>query len=346
LIVTSRNQLRAALRSRTFIARAAILLALAPALVLAGCRGRQPTSANGLFPLRLQLDWYPQPEHGGFYTAQMLGYFKDEGLDVTLLPMPEYGSVAQIVSTGKADIGLGSSDQILEWDSNGLPLIAVAATMEHDPQAVMVHAASPIHTFADLDGHTIAAIPGATWLKYVILRYNLRNVREIPSTLSIANFLADPDYAQQIFITSEPFFAQQAGAPVRTLLISSSGYDPYRVQFTTRDFAAAHPDVVEKFVRASVRGWQQYLRNPAPTNALLLKLNPALNPAQEAYTAQALRDGGFITGSAPGSQTNGPDQTGQMNAARWQTSYQQLQSLGILQSPFDPTAAYSLKFLP
>ena len=128
--------------------------------------------------------------------------------------------------------------------------------------------------------------------------YNLRNVREIPSTRSIANFLADPNYVQQIFVTSEPFFANQAGAKVRTMLISSSGYDPYRVQFTTRDFAARNPDVVAKFVRASIRGWQEYLRDPGPTNALLLKLNPALNPAQEAYTAQALRDGGFITGDA------------------------------------------------
>jgi len=310
---------------------------------LSGCRGRQSAAANGLYPVRLQLDWYPQPEHGGFYTAQMLGYYKDEGLDVTLLPLPQYGSAAQLVSTGRADIGLGSSDQVLEWDSNGLPLLAIAATMEHDPQAIMLHKDSPIHNFSDLEGHTISAQTGATWLKYVISRYNLHNVRQIPSTLSVANFLADPNYVQQIFITSEPFFAKQAGADVRTLLISSSGYDPYRVQFTTRDFAAQHPDVLAKFVHASIRGWREYLRNPAPTNALLLKLNPALNPAQEAYTAQALRDGGFITGAdAKGSTI---DQTGHMTAARWQASYDQLKSLGILTGPIDPASAYSLRFL-
>jgi NitT/TauT family transport system substrate-binding protein len=341
---------------RILLRRAAPLLAFAMVFALAGCRSGPSANANGLYPLRLQLDWYPQPEHGGFYTAQMLGYYRDEGLDVTILPMPQYGSAAQIVSTGKAEIGLGSSDQVLEWDSNGLPLVAVAATMEHDPQAIMVHAASPVHGFADLDGHTIAAIPGATWLKYVVSRYQLHNVHEVPATLSIANFLADPQYVQQIFITSEPFFARQAGVPVRTLLISSSGYDPYRVQFTTRDFAAQHADVVQRFVHASMRGWQEYLRNPAPTNALLLKLNPALNPAQEEFTAQALREGGFITGSPSGPRVNVPgangagannlDQTGQMNAARWQTSYQQLQSLGILAAPLDPATAYTLKFLP
>jgi NitT/TauT family transport system substrate-binding protein len=318
---------------------AAISVAAAIVLSLCACHGNQPAAANGLIPVRLQLDWYPQPEQGGFYTAQMLGYYKAEGLDVTLLPLPQYGSVAQLVSSGKADIGLGSSDQILEWDSNGLPLVAISATMQHDPQAIMVHKNLPVHDFTDLEGRTVSAQTGATWLKYVISRYNLHNVRQVPQTLSIANFLADPGYVQQIFITSEPFFARQAGAEVRTLLISSSGYDPYRVQFTTRDFVARQPDVVAGFVRASIRGWQEYLRNPEPTNALLLKLNPALNPAEESYTAQALRDGGFVTGNS-----SDPDRTGHMSAARWQAGYEQLKALGILEGPLDPTTAYSLNF--
>lgn len=316
------------------------LLAILIFVSLTGCRAHEEQGSNGLTPVRLQLDWYPQPEHGGFYTALLKGYYKEEGLDVRLLPLPQYGSVAQLVTSGSAEFGLGSSDQILAWSSNGLPLVAVAATMQHDPQAIMVHAQSPIHDFKDLEGHTIAAQPGATWLKYVIARYNLHQVREIPSTLSIANFLTDPNYVQQIFITSEPYFAKQAGADIRTLLISSSGYDPYRVQFTTQEYALARTDVVAKFVRASIRGWQDYLRDPAPTNAYLLKLNPALNPAQEAYTAQALRDGNFITGS----DAAGP-QIGRMTARRWKASYDQLQALGILRHSIDPGAVYSLKYV-
>jgi NitT/TauT family transport system substrate-binding protein len=305
---------------------------------LVGCRAHN-AAVSGLTPVRLQLDWYPQPEHGGFYTALLQGFYKAEGLDVAVMPLPQYGSVAQLVATGKADIGLGSSDQILEWDSNELPLVAVAATMQHDPQAIMVHARSPVHDFKDLEGRTIAAQTGATWLKFVTSRYNLHQVKQVPSTLSIANFLADPNYVQQIFITSEPFFAKQAGADVRTIPISSSGYDPYRVQFTTRDFAAHHAEVLRRFVRASIRGWQEYLKNPGPTNEYLLKLNPALNPAQEAYTAKALRDGGFVTGD---DATGG--QTGHMTTARWEASYDQLKSLDILHGPLDPATAYSLQF--
>lgn len=324
------------MRSSNFFFIAASLCAF----LLSACHSAGPAATGGLTPIRLQLDWYPQPEHGGFFAAQLMGYYQAEGLDVTLLPLPQYGSAAQLVASGKADLGLGSSDAVLEWDSNGLPLVAVSATMLHDPQAIMVHKDSPIHDFNDLEGHTIAAQTGATWLKYVISRYGLHQVREVPSTLSIANFLADPGYVQQIFITSEPFFARQAGVDVRTLPISASGYDPYRVSFTTRDFITQHPDLVAKFVRASIRGWQAYLSDPSATNATLLKLNPALNPAQEAYSAQALRDGGFITGNDPSGA-----QTGRMNAARWQANYEQLKSLGILHGPVDPATAYSLSFV-
>jgi NitT/TauT family transport system substrate-binding protein len=245
-----------------------------------------------------------------------------------------------MVTSGKADIGLASSDQIMEWNANGLPVLAICATMQHDPQAIMVHKDSPIHDFKDLEGHTIAAQTGAVWLKFVTARYSLHNVRQIPSTMSIASFLSDPGYVQQIFVTNEPFFAKQAGVDVRTLMISSSGYDPYRVSFTTREFAAAHPDAVAKFARASVRGWLAYLRDPSATNEYLLKLNPALNPQQEVFTAEALRDGGFITGG----DVSGA-KTGRMTPERWQATYEQLKSLGILSGPVDPGSAYSLKFV-
>jgi NitT/TauT family transport system substrate-binding protein len=328
--------MRSGLRVHLWTALCAVVLTAGVVVPGSGCRGGAPATVNGLTPVRLQLDWYPQPEHGGFFEAQLNGYYKAEGLEVTLMPLPQYGSTGQLVMNGKAEFGLGTSDQVLEWNSNGLPLQAVAATMQHDPQAIMVHKDSPIHDFKDLEGHTIAAQTGATWLKYVTTRYGLKSVKQISSTRSVANFLADPNYVQQIFITSEPFFVKQAGAEARTILISSSGYDPYRVQFTTREYSEQHADVVQRFVRATIHGWQDYLKDPGPVNKYLLTLNPALNPAQEAYTEQALRDGGFIGDGA---------QTGQMTAARWQASYDQLRTMGILRNAFDPGQAYSLKFV-
>ena len=305
-----------------------------------GCERKQASS--GLTPVKLQTDWYPQPEHGGFYDAQIRGYYKDEGLDVTILPGGPYVNSSQEVAANAVQFAMGSSDNVLESVGNGAPLVAVMATMQSDPQAVMVHQDSPVHSFKDLDGHAVAIRLGAsTWFEYLVKRYQLKNVREIPATYSVANFLQDPGYIQQIFVTSEPFFARQAGAPVRTMLISETGYNPYRVVTTSRAFLQQHPETVAKFVRASVRGWRDYLKNPDDINAAISKLNPAMSVPQMKFSYEGLRDQHFIAGNDPG----GAD-LGRFDPARWTSMYQQLLELKVITNPFDPAIAYTLQFMP
>jgi NitT/TauT family transport system substrate-binding protein len=305
-----------------------------------GC-GRQRAS-SGLTPVVLQTDWYPQPEHGGFYDAQIRGYYKEEGLDVTILPGGPYVNSDQQVSLGAAQFAMRSSDHVLEAIGNGVPLVALAATMQHDPQALMVHQDSPVRSFQDLNGHAVAIKFGeSTWFEYLVKRYHLNNVREIPATYSVANFLQDPGYIQQIFVTSEPFFARQAGVPVRTLLISETGYNPYRVFVTSRSFLQLHPEIVAKFVRASLRGWRDYLIHPDDINAAISKLNPAMSMPQMKFSYEGLRDQHFITGDAP----NGAD-LGRFDPKRWTNMYQQLLDLKVIQKPFDPAIAYTMEFMP
>jgi len=332
------------LNRRHFLAATGALAGTSILSALPGCKSSS-SSASGLTPVRLQLDWYPQPEQGGYFAAIAEGFYQKEGLDVTPLPLGQYSSALQTVASGGADFGMGSSDQILEAVSNGLPLVAIGATMQHDPQAVMVHPDSPVHNFPDLEGHTVSAQTGAVWFQYLVSKYKLKNVRETPATHSVANFLADPNYIQQIFVTSEPYFVTKAGGSFRTLLISGTGYDPYRVFFTRRDYLNQHPDVVQKFVHATIQGWKEYLRNPGPANALILKVNPAQNPQQMQYSLQALKDGGFITGVPGGDSFDSHAQVGKMTADRWATIHDQLQTLGILHNAIDPTTAYTLKFL-
>jgi NitT/TauT family transport system substrate-binding protein len=310
-------------------------------LTLTACKQKPATTPDGLTPITLQTDWYPQPEMGGFYQAQFQGLYKAQGLDVTIAPGGPSIIAEQQVATGAAQFAMGSSDQLLVAVSRGLPLVAIAATMQQDPQAIMLHAASPIHDFPGLEGHTIAARPGSIWLQFLIKRFNLHNVREIPATYSVASFLQDPNYIQQCFVTSEPYFARKAGAQVRTLLISSTGYQPYRVYFTSRRFLADHPDLVAKFVSASTQGWQNYLEDPTQVDAQLAKLNPAMSPDQMLFSVQTLISGHFLDGD------NTPDShLGHMTAARWSTINQQLQDLKVTPHPIDPTTAYTLQFNP
>ena len=275
------------------------ILLIAALCSLTACnRHAQPT---GLVPITLQTDWYPQPEHGGFYDALLKGYYKEEGLDVHIAPGGPYISGEQQVSGGAAQVAMGSSDQVLVAVSRGLPVIAVAATMQQDPQAIMLHEDSPVHNFTDLNGHSVAVKPGSIWFQYLVKRYNLTNVREVPATYSVANFLQDPNYIQQCFVTSEPYFARKSGAQVRTLLISDSGYQPYRVVFASTSFLHDHPDLVAKFVRASLRGWRDYLADPTVANDEISKLNPAMSKDQMQFSTQTLKDDHFITGPNPSS---------------------------------------------
>jgi NitT/TauT family transport system substrate-binding protein len=322
-----------------FAAMLRALLWLVPLTACVGCKAR-PTS-SGLFPVTLQADWYPQPEIGGFYEAQMQGLYKAQGLDVTIAPGGPLVVGEQTVAAGAAQFAMGSSDLVLVGVSRGLPLVAVAATMQQDPQAILLHADSPVHDFADLDGHSIAVRPGSIWFQYLVKRYNLRNVREIPATYSVANFLQDPRYIQQCFVTSEPYFADRAGAKVRTLLISSTGYQPYRVFFTSRQFLNDHPEIVDKFVKASIEGWRSYLQDPAAVDAEIARLNPAMSADEMRFSVETLKNGHFVDG--PGT----PDaHLGHFTAERWTTIYKQLLDLGVIAKPIDPASAYTLRFNP
>ena len=158
--------------------------------------------------------------------------------------------------------------------------------------------------------------------------------------MNVANFVANPDYVQQAFATSEPFFAHQSGIETRILLTSDAGYSPYRVMFTTMPYLQQHPAVVAKFVRASLKGWRDYLKDPAPAHVTIGKLNPALNPEWMQFSWQQLCDGHFVAGDDPSGA-----QLGQMEPSRWTTMYGQLTDLKVISKPFDPATAYTLQFL-
>src|SRR3954467_12182061 len=131
-------------------------------LVAAGCgrkEGPNPLSAHAqhgaLRKVVLQTDWFPQAEHGGFYQALAKGFYREAGLDVDILPGGPGAGIKLKVAKGDADFGMNRSDDVIMAARQGMPLMIVAATMQHDPQAVMVHAESPVKTLRDLEGRTV-----------------------------------------------------------------------------------------------------------------------------------------------------------------------------------------------
>ncbi len=300
-----------------------------------------PSGADALKKVRFQLDWYPDAERGGFLCAVVNGYYRDAGLDVDLLPAnPSMSALAPLLS-GQIDFSMSQSDMITISRSQGVALVSVMATMQHDPQGVMVHEDSPVRSFADLDGHSVAVVPGSSWFLYLVQKYHMTRIREVRATFGISNFLVDPNYIQQVFITSEPYACLQQGVKVRTLLIKDTGCDPYRVVATTDDVVARDPAMVQAFVSASIKGWQAYLRDPAATDAEILRRNPQMTQALIDYSRKTLIDGKFVLGDA----TKG-EAMGKLDPARLASQYKILREINVIPNDFDFTKTYTLRFLP
>lgn len=299
------------------------------------------SSAAELKKVRFITDWYPQPEHGGFYYAWLKGYYRDAGLDVEIIAGGPSSFAIPKVATAQVEFGMGATDDILLANERGLPLVAVGATMQHDPQGVMVHDTSPIRRFEDLGGHTVAVVQGSAWFSYMVKKFDLKGVKERPLTFSVAPFLKDTNYVTQCFITSEPFFVEKAGVKARVLLLQDTGYDPYRVFFTTQKFAKENPEVVRGFVAASIRGWKEYMADPDPVHAELQKRNPELNPEKMRYSWQALKDGKFVLGDP-----SKGDVPGQFVDSRWKFQYDILRDLKLVVRGYDYRKAFATEFSP
>lgn len=312
--------------------------------LLAGCGKKEAASASGgpaLVKVRFQTDWFPQPEHGGYYQALAKGYYAAEGLDVELVPGGPNAQVMTGVATGRMHLGMTNGDDVMVAVGRGVPLKMVAAEMQRDAQGILFHRENPIHEIRDLDGQTIMAGAGSVWIEFVQRKYGIKfNLH--PLVGDLARFMNDKRFVQQCFVTNEPFFARQRGAEVGALLIAHPGYEPYRVIFTSDAFLAEHPEVVRKFVRASLRGWTEYLTgDPAPANALLQRLRPELSPEFFAYSIRAMKDYQLVLGDPARGE-----KMGQLTAMRLNTQLRNLRELGAIERELRIEDVATFDFLP
>ena len=319
------------------------VIVLATALLAWWSRDTTPATpvARPLTSVTLQLDWFPEPAHGGFYQAAARGYYAEAGLEVEIVAGGPGGRPTQTVASGRVPFSMGRSDDMMLAAQQGLPVLIVAALMQHDPQALLLHADNPVETFADLDGRAVMAYPGSAWIPYLKKRYEIE-FDLMPMSFGLARFIADPELIQACFITDEPFGLRRQGVPVKTLLLADSGYDPYRVIVAHRPFAEANPDVVRAFVQATLRGWNDYLfGDPAPAHAAIAAANDHMDPEQMAYSHEQMRVQHFVQGFPERGE-----QIGKLDPMRLAEHAHLLHGLGVLTEPLPLEAYADLSFLP
>ena len=140
------------------------------------------------------------------------------------------------------------------------------------------------------------ATPGVYWMDYLRLKYHLE-LREIPLNYGLAQFMSDRTFIQQCFLTNEPYYVTKNGGHPRTIRLSESGYDPYRVIFTTQAYLKEHREAVRAFVEASLRGWDDFMNgDPGPAKASIMKLNENMSDEFINFSMKAMRDEKIIFG--------------------------------------------------
>lgn len=322
------------------------ILFLSIFLLWAGCSpkesGSPSASATPSEPvLNFIHDWIPEPEHGGYYAADRLGLWKAEGVAVRVLVGGPNSEIEKRVALDPFGLGIVRGDAVFVAVERGLPVVAVNAYFQHDPQGIMVRDDSPVRTFADLENRDIAMQIGATWLLYLQKKYALSKVRVRPVTGNVANFVKDPDWITQAYPTSEPYYALKEGVKSRVLQISESGFDPYRVIIANRQLVEKHPELVARFSRGAYRGWQEYYRSPQPIHDYLRSISPTMEDGGMRFSYVAMRRLRLSEGDPSRTETMGA-----VDLERWRSLGVILKDLGVIQSVPPLEAVVSTAFTP
>jgi NitT/TauT family transport system substrate-binding protein len=330
------------------VLKPALIVALTFALLAVACSGPKPAAKAGApLPIRFATDWRAEAEQGGFYEAQANGEYAKRGLKVTFVPGGPGVNVPQLVASGAVELGIGSNSfVVMNLAAEHVPVKAVAAFMQKDPQVLIAHPDVGIHSLADMKGHPILlgdASVTAFWV-WLKAKYGFTDDQIRKYTFSNAPFLADKRIVQEGYVTSEPYTIEKEGhLKPAVFLLADEGYPGYGGLILAPDkLIASNPAAVRAFVEASAAGWHDYLfGDPKPGDTLILKDNAEMSEDVLAQARDKMRSYGVIdSGEA---KTGG---LGAMTDARWSNFFTMATKMGVYPPNLDYKSAYTLAFLP
>ncbi len=288
--------------------------------VLACSRPPEPAPAPeepAPISVRLALNWFPEPEFGGFYEGVLGGHYQRAGFEVELIPGGPGAPTLELLSAGRAEAAISAADDLLVKRSRGVRALGVWPAFQLAPSGLMVHAESGIRSLEDIRSGTVAIEVGSPMQSFLWRELGWEGrVTAVPYGGSVGPFLADPEAIQQAYITSEPCAARARGAEIRFLRAAEAGWNPYGVLLALPD---PPPDWAPAFVAATEAAWRAYLADPSRANARIAELNDQLDPELLGCITEAQRD--FLTGA---------DGLGAMRAERWEAMARTLVDLELL----------------
>lgn len=303
------------------------------------------TSSSGkLDKITYGTNWYAQAEHGGFYQAVATGIYREHGLDVTIKMGGPQVNGTQLLMGGAVDFFMGFGADAIKAIEEGIPKVTVAAIFQKDPQVLIAHPGVGHETLDKLKGKPIlvSAIASTTYWPFLKAKYKFTDEQKRPYNFNPGPFLADKNAVQQGYITSEPLtIRKQGGFEPVVMLLADSGYMPYSTTIETKkELVEKNPDLVQRFVDASVKGWYSYLDNPALGNQLIKQQNPEMQDDQLAFSLQKLKEHSIVISSE--AEKTG---IGSMTEQRWQSFFDTMANQGVFKKETDYKQAFTLKFV-
>jgi NitT/TauT family transport system substrate-binding protein len=317
-------------------------------LIAAGAAQAQtaPSSPATLDKVSFGTNWVAEAEHGGFFQALADGTYKAYGLDVTIVPGGPNTNNRILLAAGKLDFFM-SANCLQSFDAveNNLPLVAVAAMFQKDPQVFLSHPEAKVKTLADLKPMTlfISREGIAGYLQWLKSEHGFSDARVKPYTFNPQPFIADKKSAMQGYVTSEPFAVEKVtGFKPNVLLLADYGFNTYSTLIETRrDLIDNKPDLVQRFVDASIVGWYNYIYGDnSEGNALIKKLNPEMTDDVLANSVARMKEYGIV--DSGDSLTNG---IGAMSDARMMSFFDKMARAGVVRSDIDYRKGYTLRFV-
>jgi NitT/TauT family transport system substrate-binding protein len=313
------------------------VLLLVAAVVVACSSGKDQPPPD---EVTVQLKWFHQAQFAGFYVAQEQGYYAEENLAVTFIEGGPDIVIPEQVANGEADFGVDAPEAILLQRSQGLPVVAIAVIYRFNPIVFVSMADSGITRSEDLIGHAGAMIGGGGELvleaMMTRLGLDIGQVSLIPHDGQFVTLVnGDADFTSA-YTNGGLAKIYQAGLDVNLIWPSDYGIHFYGdTLFTTDQMIADNPEVVIRFLRATLRGWREAIENPAAAVEVTLQYAPQADSETQRDMMQA---------SIPLVYT-GEDQIGWMQAGVWQGMHQILLEQGILDAPIDLDKVYTMQFL-
>ncbi len=288
----------------------------------------------------VQLKWIHQAQFAGFYVAKEQGYYADENISVTFVEGGAGTNPVGQVADGQADFGVDGADRVLASRGQGNQVVAIAVIFRKDPLAFVTMADSGITKPADFLGRTAGIGNGQVDLQFKTMMNNLGldidQVTILPYMNDYSNFFDGQADISLGYSTGGIIRIRQAGYDINLIWPADYGVHLYAdTLITTDQLITENPDLVTRFLRASLKGWRSAVENPD------MAVNATLN-----YAAAEHQDmqSEMFDAVIPLVHT-GEDQIGWMRDSIWQDMYVILLEQDLLNEPLDLNDVYTMHFL-